>query len=133
MKKIVVFLGLLAIFFSIYIINNQKENPNYGDKSELVEKTIYGKKLVFYDNQVDFKNYYVISFTDSGNYIKYGYYYLNDKTQYLNTYQGLYDMIIDYNYDDFFIRTIEDNGIATYDEFCKSYKLLFDNGVYVVI
>ena len=133
MKKIVVFLGLLAIFFSIYIINNQKENSNYGDKSELVEKTIYGKKLVFYDNQVNFKNYYVIKFTDSGNYIKYGYYYLNDKTQYLNTYQGLYDMIIDYNYDDFFIRTIEDNGIATYDEFCKSYKLLFDNGVYVVI
>lgn len=134
MKKIVVFLSLFAIVFGVYhIINNRNENVNYGDKIEFSEKTIPGEKLVFYDNQVNFKNYYVIKFTDSGNYIKHGYYYLNNKTQYLNLYQGLYDMVVDYNYDKFLIRTVEDSGIATYDEFYKRYEKLFNDKVYVVI
>lgn len=134
MKKIVIFLSLFAIVFGVYyIINNTKENTSYGDKIEFTEKTIYGKKLVFYDNQVDFKNYYVVNFTDNGSYIKHGYYYLNNETQYLDLYQGLYDMVVDYNYDKFLIRTVEDSGPATFDEFCKRYEELFNNRVYVII
>lgn len=134
MKKIVIFIGLFAIIFcAYYIINSKKENVSYGDKVEFVEKTIPGKKLVFYDNQVNFKNYYVVNFTDNGNYIKHGYYYLNNKKQYLNSYQGLYDMVVDYNYNNFLIRTVEDSGIATYDEFYKRYEELFNNEVYVVV
>lgn len=137
MRKVVLGLVVLAfVFVAVYEVNNMNsENSNYADKiARFDEKTIVGEKLVFYDDLNDGSRcYYVIRFTPNGNYIMHCYYYLNTQEQYINLYTNLYDLVVDYSYENLMIRTVESSGTGTYNELFNIYQGLFNNGNYVVI
>lgn len=139
MKKIVsCLIVLLIVFGGIYIINDMKsvdEIKTYADRiAHFEEKTIVGEKLVFYNDLNDGSRcYYVIKFTPSGSYIMHCYYYLNNKEQYIDLYTSLNDLVVDYNYQDLMIRTVESSGLGTYNEIYQGYQELFNNGNYIII
>lgn len=135
MKKVVLCFVILAFaYVGIHQLNSYgKEEGNYGDKITFEEKTEVGKKLVFSNNLFGYENYYVIRFTNNGAYIVHSYYYLNNKEEYINQYRNVYNRIVDYNYDNFMIRTVDGSGSLSYDEFYNLYQDLFNNGTYTII
>ena len=132
-KAILCLVVLLFLYFGINMLTSYGKEESLGDKVTFNEKTEVGKKLVFKNNSSSYKNYYVIRFTNNGNYIIHSYYYLNDKEEYINQYRNVYDRVVDYNYGEFMIRTVEGDGSLTYDEFYNIYQDLFNDGTYTII
>ena len=91
-----------------------------GDVNDYVfsfnEVTIPYEKIVLFDNRgLDQVEYYVINFYGDQHVI-YHYYFLGNRENYLNKYAKLSAKVIDYNYDEFMIKTIENISYENYDE-----------------
>lgn len=119
MRKFILYSMLFAIFFVAFDkvnLNNEELNP---DVLEYVydfnEKSIEGEKIVLFDNRgLDNIQYYVYEFSSS-QYVVYGYYFMNNKNDYLKKYEELSENIIDYDYSQYMIKTINYINDGTYN------------------
>lgn len=124
---------LLLLYIGINQFTSYGKEENFGDRTVTFnERTEVGRKLVFKNNSANFDNYYVIRFANN-NYIVHSFYYLNNHDQYIEQYKQVYDRVVDYNYSDFMIRTVDGTGSLTYNEFYNMYQELFTNGVYTIM
>lgn len=133
MKK--VFLTIIMICV-VFLAINKTEKPlvfqNYGDIEGFKEKSIENEKIVLFDNSgTTYSRYYTYYFTGD-NYILYSNYYLIDKDQYMEMYKNNVEKIVDYNYDNLMIKTIEEIGESNYYTILNSYQELNDKNLYIV-
>lgn len=149
MKKIFLYSGLFLGFLGILLIVHQytKNNFNNDSNEELLgdyinydeyvfsfdEVTVPDKKLVLYDNSdLDYLRYYVVVFTGD-QYIQYAYNFMKNHDQYIDKYQQLASSIVDYNYKELMIKTIDNIDYGTYDEFINNIQdVLVNNMMYII-
>lgn len=139
MKKVIFYFILFGVFFIGFSSFNQDNNREelLGDVNEYVfsfeEVTIPNEKIVMFDNRgLDSIEYYVIEFYGT-QYAVYHYYFLENKENYLNKYVEESSHIVDYNYDEFMIKTIEFVGDETYDEVMSLLEnSLQSNALYII-
>lgn len=147
MKKIVLYITVFVVtFFSVSMIMNfvnenkvleNNEEELVGDKDDYVfsfdEVTIPNQKIVAFDNtDIDYIRYYVIEFSGE-QFILYNYYFLKGHTQYMEKYSELSSNIVDYNYDEFMIKTIETISYGTYNEIIDDLQdVINDNSIYLI-
>lgn len=134
MKKIILCFAVLAlVYVGFDSFNSYEEEVNLGDKEVVFnEKTILGEKLVLTNNAVGYDNYYVIRFFNN-NFIIHYYCYLENKEEYIKVYSELSGNIVDYNYDDFMIRSVLGTGNMSYNDFYNEYTELINNNTFSVI
>ena len=149
MKKILLFLMLFVVtFFGVsFFVSQEEKNEKfektdnneviYGDKEDYVfsfnEKTIPNEKIVAFDNtNADYIKYFVVEFFDE-QFISYSYHFLKNHEQYLQVYEELIPNVVDYNYEEFMLKTLDDISYATYDEFIYNIQELIDNNsIYII-
>lgn len=148
-KKIVVSVfSLVAIALGIFaFINingdkhlenyNERNGENYGDRGDYVfafdEVTVPNSKIVAFDNTGnDYIRYFVIEFTGN-EYILYSYYFLKDHNQYLEMYDKLVKTIVDYNYEEYMLKSLDDISLGTYSEIINNMQTMIDdNSIYLI-
>lgn len=146
MKKMRVYLTVFIVVFCVvtvinnYIANidlkNNKLEMIYGNEEEYVfsfdEKTIAGKKIVVFDNNVDgFIRYNVAEFSND-QYVVYSYYFLKNELQYLEFYRDNISQVVDYSHNQLMIKTLDYFGDGTYDEVMVNLNDMNNNDVYLV-
>lgn len=148
MKKIVVYITVLVvIILGVFVFVDLTKNKNLsnnelgekpaGDRDDYVfsfdEITIANKKIVAFDNTVsDYIKYYVIEFSGD-KYISYSYYFLKSHDQYIKKYGELSSTIVDYNYEQFMIKSLDVISEGTYNEFIDNIQPLIDDySIYLV-
>lgn len=146
MKKIVLYITVFIVtFFSVSMIMNfinekdvlESNEEVVGDREDYVfsfdEVTIPNKKIVAFDNtDIDYIRYFVIEFSGD-QFISYSYYFLKGHIQYVEKYSELASTVVDYNYDEFMIKTLDGISDGTYDEVINNAQsLINDNSIYLV-
>ena len=97
------------------------------------EKTVKGNKLVLFDNRgTGHATYYVFEFTGN-KYIAYTYHYMSTHEEYVNVYQELSSKIVDYNYQEYMIKTLDNIGNGNFLEAKESLSSLIENNELVLV
>ena len=146
MKKIFLYLTVFVVTFigvSFFVpLEEKQENLGdnetiYGDREDygfnFNEKTIINEKIVAFDNtSTDYVRYFVVEFSNN-QYVSYSYYFLKSHNQYLDVYNEHVKTVVDYNYDELMLKTLDDISYATYDEFIYNIQeLIEDNSIYLI-
>lgn len=130
MKKIffvVLFLGLLFIAFDNgknSLSNNETTTGDIGTDSYIFKEVTGLNKIVLFDNTgLEYTRYIVYDFSGS-QYVKWSYYYMGSLDKYITMYTDCVSQIVDYNKNEFMIKTIDEINYGTYDsvyEYLKPY------------
>ena len=146
MKKICLYLTVFVVTFigiSFFVPKEEKQEnlgdneTIYGDREDygfnFNEKTIINEKIVAFDNtSTDYVRYFVVEFSNN-QYVSYSYYFLKSHNQYLDVYNEHVKTVVDYNYDELMLKTLDDISYATYDEFIYNIQeLIDDNSIYLI-
>lgn len=136
MRKFLLYSMLFAIFFVAFDRIKYKTEEINGDILEYVynfnEKSIEGEKIVLLDNrELDSIQYYVYEFSSS-QYVVYGYCFMNSKDRYLKKYEELKENIVDYDFEQYMIKTINLINNGTYNDVMELLKDDLDNNLYMI-
>ncbi len=127
---------LLFVFAFIILIGKQEENKAFADINEnnITLRTIEGKQLVVKDLNSIYPKYFVIYFDSTDKtYITHVFNYYQTDSQYEMGYNSQLESIIDYNYNDYMIRCIYNNGIGTYDDVLEELPFIIGSSNYKII
>ena len=131
----------MVFVISIYIVgslNGNFVNEEYlGDYEDYVflfdEKTVEGKKIVLFDNRgIQHVQYYVLEFTGE-QYIYYTYYFVGNHDEYVKKYALVKDKVVDYNYDNYMIKTIERIDTGTYYDLMEELIVPIENDIVYLV
>ena len=135
MKKIVwCLLIAVAVFAFVWKLNDSskdtfdgKENFYFSIKSSAPQKMVYSEKI---DDLT--LAYHVVNFTDDNNYIVNIFYVYTNSKAFLRGYSELSN-IIDYNYDELWIRTYDFEAEGNYESYYDNIKYFIDSGLYEMV
>lgn len=143
MKKIFFCCGIAVLTFLcvagvwLFMENEKPKEEMLGDVQDYVfsfdEVTIPNEKLVIFDNNnLDYLKYYVVEFTGE-KYISYSYYFMGSHDKYIEKYKEFASSIVDYNYQEYMIKTIDSIEYGTYSEYLLNIQdVLNDNLMYII-
>jgi len=138
MKKGILYFAVFVFSFAVFysFTNDSEEEVLLGDVSGNIisfNEVTSSDKIVLFDNQEsDYIKYYVIEFYGD-EYAIYTYYYLDNHNDYVNKYAEVSKLIVDYNYNEFMIKTLDATGYESYDEVMSLLGEVLDrNLVYMI-
>ena len=117
-----IYLGIILLFVAAFIFLIDKQYSMSANKladvldSEINIRTIEGRQLVVRDMDAIYPKYFVIYFDNTDDtYIIHSFNYYQTDSQYELEFRNHLDRVVDYNYSDYMIRYVFDNGDGTFD------------------
>jgi len=143
MKKFLFYLGIAVLTFLcvgsvwLFMENRNLKEENLGDVNDYTfsfdEVTIPNEKLVFFDNSdLNYLKYYVVEFSGE-QYISYTYYFMGTHDKYIEKYKEVVSSVVDYNYHDYMIKTLDNINYGTYAEYLLSVEDVLENNLMYII
>lgn len=139
MKKIILYFMVFVMSFYLVgsISGNFYQEEILADYEEYVfsfdEKTIIGNKIVAFDNRgLEHIQYYVLEFTGE-KYIGYTYYFVGNHEEYMAKYEEVSSKIVDYNYEQYMIKTLDYIGDGTYYDIMNDLEEVIEEDVLYII
>lgn len=134
-KKIRIGIIILFIFAFIILIDKQQESENLADiiDNSFYTRTIENKQIVVRDLNAIYPKYFVLYFDNTDNtYIVHSFNYYQTDSQYELEFYAHLKKLVDYNYSDYMIRYVYDNGIGSYYDVIDEIGLIIDSDNYVI-
>ncbi len=123
-------LGVFILFAFTFIILISKQNEGrHGDVySSLFNVTpIINERMVAKDLNAIYPRYFVVYFDNTDNtYIMHTFNYYQNKNQYDLEFNRLSETIVDYDYENYMIRTIYQKGYGSYNDLLKEIYTIVD-------
>ena len=135
MKKFVwCLLIAIGVFAFVWKINDgSKNNLDVNEDFFFSIKSSAPQKLVLLEKIDDLtKAYHIVNFTDDGDYVSNIYYVYTNSKAFNKGYSELKN-IIDYNYDELWIRVYDSEGQSTYESYLENVQVLLDSNVYEMV